>query len=163
MKIENWNPSSSLMRFMALEQQKQKAIDDFNNHAKKEVIQTFEDFLAAFPEIKSVQWSQYTPYFNDGDRCTFNVHDFALEVFEEKRGDLFESDEMWEAAQDDFAVYDGHEQAFDQDSPRAREILASLDSLHKIVDSGLFEAMWGDHSHVTATRESISRQRYEHE
>jgi hypothetical protein len=26
------------------------------------------------PELKSFQWSQYTPYFNDGETCTFSVN-----------------------------------------------------------------------------------------
>lgn len=26
------------------------------------------------PKIKSFQWNQYTPYFNDGEECTFSVN-----------------------------------------------------------------------------------------
>ncbi|WP_074344742.1 hypothetical protein [Mycobacteroides abscessus] len=33
------------------------------------------DALFAFPEVVSVRWTQYTPYFNDGDACTFSVHE----------------------------------------------------------------------------------------
>jgi hypothetical protein len=29
----------------------------------------------AHPEIQRIQWTQYTPYFNDGEPCVFNVHD----------------------------------------------------------------------------------------
>jgi hypothetical protein len=30
--------------------------------------------------IKSISWNQYTPYFNDGDECTFSVHNDDIYV-----------------------------------------------------------------------------------
>jgi hypothetical protein len=38
--------------------------------AQKAVAKFFGSIL---PEGFAVQWSQYTPYFNDGDACTFSV------------------------------------------------------------------------------------------
>lgn len=35
----------------------------------------FEGFLKAYPQVKTVVWSQYTPYFNDGDECVFSVNE----------------------------------------------------------------------------------------
>lgn len=32
-----------------------------------------EVLFAANPELESFGWKQYTPYFNDGDTCTFGV------------------------------------------------------------------------------------------
>ena len=32
-------------------------------------------FFKMYPEIGSITWTQYTPYFNDGDTCEFSVHD----------------------------------------------------------------------------------------
>jgi hypothetical protein len=34
---------------------------------------SFEGFFKAFPEVKTIVWRQYTPYFNDGDECVFHV------------------------------------------------------------------------------------------
>lgn len=33
----------------------------------------FEEFLKAHPQCKTVVWTQYTPYFNDGEECVFRV------------------------------------------------------------------------------------------
>jgi hypothetical protein len=33
----------------------------------------FQSFFAAFPDVKTIHWTQYTPYFNDGDECTFRL------------------------------------------------------------------------------------------
>lgn len=34
-----------------------------------------KQFFDTCPEVESVFWTQYTPYFNDGDACEFGVHD----------------------------------------------------------------------------------------
>lgn len=36
--------------------------------------------LFKFPGIKTVQWRQYTPYFNDGDPCEFAIHDIYISL-----------------------------------------------------------------------------------
>lgn len=46
-------------------------------------------FLEACPEVTSVFWRQYTPYFNDGSPCEFSVHDlcFSLDSIDDVDGD----------------------------------------------------------------------------
>ena len=36
--------------------------------------ETFKEFFDNNPGIKAVVWTQYTPYFNDGDECVFRVN-----------------------------------------------------------------------------------------
>jgi hypothetical protein len=38
------------------------------------------DALLAVEHVQSVRWHQYTPYFNDGDACVFNVHQPAVKL-----------------------------------------------------------------------------------
>ena len=33
------------------------------------------DFFKNYPEVLVICWTQYTPYFNDGDTCEFGVYD----------------------------------------------------------------------------------------
>jgi hypothetical protein len=44
---------------------------------KTAVDQTFtkmcQGIFLAVPELKTISWTQYAPYFNDGDPCTFNI------------------------------------------------------------------------------------------
>lgn len=36
-----------------------------------------KELFATYPELKSFGWTQYTPYFNDGEPCTFrSQHDY---------------------------------------------------------------------------------------
>jgi hypothetical protein len=34
-----------------------------------------KDFFDSYPQVEAVRWLQYTPFFNDGDTCEFNVHE----------------------------------------------------------------------------------------
>ncbi len=47
------------------------------------------DALFAFPEVVAVRWTQYTPYFNDGDACTFDVYEARTKLTDtpEEAGD----------------------------------------------------------------------------
>jgi len=51
-----------------------------------------QQIFDAFPECVAITWDQYTPYFSDGDSCTFSVHDMwlmndeGLKEFEEEGG-----------------------------------------------------------------------------
>jgi len=38
----------------------------------------FPDFFKAHPEIKVIYWTQYTPYFNDGEPCVFSVGEVCI-------------------------------------------------------------------------------------
>ena len=40
----------------------------------------FKEFFEKFPQITAVEWKQYAPNFNDGEPCTFSVHDFSFRV-----------------------------------------------------------------------------------
>jgi hypothetical protein len=54
-----------------------KLMQEQGQEALKEA---FKEFFAAHPEAEAVVWTQYTPYFNDGDACTFSVGDMELKV-----------------------------------------------------------------------------------
>lgn len=51
--------------------------------------------MSQLPKIVKVQWQQYTPYFNDGDNCEFDIC------------------EPYFYDEDDNEIYDGVEEAFD--------------------------------------------------
>jgi hypothetical protein len=41
---------------------------------QKEFPTMFVDLFKQAPNLKSFGWTQYTPYFNDGDTCEFSIH-----------------------------------------------------------------------------------------
>ena len=36
--------------------------------------EAFKVFFDTCPEVEEIAWSQYAPYFNDGDACEFSVN-----------------------------------------------------------------------------------------
>ena len=50
----------------------------FQAKMKAEFEPIFQEFFKAFPEIKMIAWTQYTPYFNDGEACVFDIKDFEF-------------------------------------------------------------------------------------
>ena len=39
------------------------------------VKEAVHEFLSEHKNVKAVKWSQYTPYFNDGEACVFQVYE----------------------------------------------------------------------------------------
>ena len=101
--------------------------------ASKEV---FKEFFEQFPEVDKIQWTQYTPYFNDGDACTFGVNkpDFILDD-----GNVVSS-------------WYGDGKKYVTDSLRA---LFGFELL--------MESVFGDHVEVTVTRQGIEIDEYDHD
>jgi hypothetical protein len=60
----------------AFEEKKQAFVAEL----RKEFPSMFTELFAQAPKLKSVSWTQYTPYFNDGEECTFSAHTSDLYV-----------------------------------------------------------------------------------
>lgn len=63
-----------------------KMQNEFQEKMRKLFTDMTEQFFVETPKIKAVVWDQYTPYFNDGEECTFSVHDvyFLTEELDEE-------------------------------------------------------------------------------
>ena len=57
-----------------LEETKLKLREEFKLIFKDETKELFE----RYDWLKEIAWSQYTPYFNDGDSCEFGVNEALL-------------------------------------------------------------------------------------
>lgn len=101
------------------EYEKQKAA--LGENAQKAIAEAFAEFI---PAGHVLHWCQYTPYFNDGDACTFGVHD---PYFDEAAD---------EEAESNLDVYDGG------DLPKP------LRKLWDSIPEDMFESAFGDHVHV---------------
>ena len=140
---------------------------DIQLHSKNSVEQgTAEEFLAAidavlaFPEVKKIRWEQFTPYFNDGDPCEFNVHEPAvkftghLKQFSEQYSDYGDGyldawNLKYRAEKDKFSLPEGLVEAL------------------SAVSSSRFESVcrsnFGEHARVTASRKGFKVEFYKHD
>lgn len=116
----------------------------------------FEPSFAAIPELKQFEWTQYTPFFNDGDSCEFSVHDLSYRLGK----DWNEEDEEWE---DD---YEGHYIAWGSQGELTNdqwELLKGLDKAFKGLPEDTMQDLFGDHVKVIVTREGVSVEEYDHD
>lgn len=126
------------------------------------------------PTIVEFGWRQYTPYFNDGEPCTFGVHGTWVRTTADEDADQDEL-EMWghrslgkvpgefvhnpetNTRQWQTRPYEGPDEA------RYHRCKA----LEKAVEGGHFENVlleaFGDHAEITVRRDGIEIEFYEHD
>jgi hypothetical protein len=79
-----------------------KAYEEARDAGAKDALRDhFKGLFELHPDVAAIRWRQYTPYFNDGEPCTFNVCDPEVllvgrnpEVDEYNEGE--EDEEGWE-------------------------------------------------------------------
>ncbi len=109
-----------------------KQAKDFFSEASKGLFEKY-------PELTSFRWSQYTPYFNDGEPCVFS-------------------------ANVEYPYLNGSDEEFfsDKDEPLNKAGKAVLKLLRAFEDDD-YETMFGDHCQVTVTAKGIDVESYEHD
>lgn len=144
-------------------------------------------FFKKYPEVYAVTWTQYTPYFNDGEACEFSVHEpsfLSMEGFDETDArDVYEysswakpSSWVYEAVANkdnkygyleryiqEIADYEAMEREM---GPRLGEIQEGIDKferMFKSINDDTMLSLFGDHVRVTATAKEIIVDEYDHE
>lgn len=129
----------------------------FDEKRKELTAQLKKDFPALlaplfdkYPGVKNVRWTQYTPYFNDGDSCEFSTNaayaDLNWDGEEEDEDDEEEETTKTEEAE----VPEGAEDEF-------QEVLSSI-------DDSFYKDLFGDHVEVIVNRNgTIDIEEYEHD
>lgn len=117
----------------------------------------FNTTFKQFPELESVCWHQYTPYWNDGEPCEFRYYGFnRIEFNKEMTFNTYQSkqqtDCVWEW--DDLVYYNKNEPIY--------QALNVIDNFFNENDE-LMEEMLGDHLEVTVTRDGIDVSDYDHD
>lgn len=55
----------------------------------------------AAPQFTAVKWTQYAPYFNDGDACEFSVHEPSFAIDEETAALVKDPDGFFDSDEED--------------------------------------------------------------
>lgn len=117
----------------------------------------FQEVFERHPEVKAIVWTQYAPYFNDGDPCEFSVHELNFKLTEERKRVLGlsteDEDDDWNYWESDISYKDM--------SPVAESQTALNHFAHRNME--LFESAFGDSAQVACTREGFDVGYYEHD
>ena len=136
----------------------------FQKTAQELFKQTTKEFFELNPKVTAIVWTQYTPYFNDGDTCEFNVNDAtftnAPDPHNVRWGEYDGDEEVAEDGSEIFA-WEGW-----GDCPAGLNEDA-CNSFSRMICSSEMEdvmkAMFGDHVKVVATREGFDVDDYDHD
>lgn len=165
-------------RFDTLVAEQQKLKIKFQEDAQALFKEITKEFFDKNPGITGVVWTQYTPYFNDGDTCEFRVNDPSFTNANEDELDNVRWGEYDGEDESVWAVEGNISYVLENDRDYWKEtkekILASggvdvvsCDLFSKTICSSemedVMEAMFGDHVRVVATREGFDVQDYDHD
>jgi hypothetical protein len=140
-----------------------KSQEEFKAKAMASLKKLFADTFEAFPETKFISWTQFAPYFNDGDECIFRVHPITASNAnpEDVRYGEYIGDEDTDES---FWVYDADYGSYDVPSNEAED---AFDSLSNLIQSDELEdilrSTFGNHVRVIATREGFTTESYDHD
>lgn len=146
----------------------------------------YAKFFEENPNIEAVRWAQYTPYFNDGDPCTFSMTDPEIRFNdgkikdgydvdeEDEYGDRysygdsphwFESYSLWEYPNPKPEGWDKMDWKTQQTYRIYDPAYDKLKRLEKdmSLNEKVFEMIFGDHVQITATRDGFQVDEYYHD
>ncbi len=157
----------------------------------KEELGPYFEAVLSDPTVEAIRWTQYTPYFNDGDPCIFSAA--GLYVLPDGAKDDTEDDDYEGYGEEESASWVSVDYCYDERQlawlgkaertytgvwPDRVEHMSDyvgpdedrytrLRALNKAVAGGEFDhalqELFGDHCKVTVTRDKITVDEYSHD
>lgn len=178
MKIKNEEIGRIKEQFDSMIENQRSLVKSFQEQSQKLFKTVAKDFFDHNPGITAIKWTQYTPYFNDGETCEFRVN-----------SPTFTNATLDELENVSYGEYDGEVEGVWATEYSISRILSSDSSYDKEtadlirkcggVDAeycdlftemlgcsemeNVFLAMFGDHVQVILTREGFQVDGYDHE
>jgi hypothetical protein len=144
-----------LKQIREMQAEVQKKIREIGQDGMREV---FAEVFAQHPDLEAVRWRQYTPYFNDGEACTFSVNDAYIKF---KGYPKDSEDEDCGDYEDGFDYYSSYRS---EDYPVGfGKAYEAVQEVFRIADDDIFLAIFGDHVAVTVSRAGIKVDEYDHD
>lgn len=137
---------------------------EFQKEATKLLKEEFKTFFKEVPEVKVIKWTQFTPYFNDGDACIFSVNDPTFSNADD--ASLVNPWGEYEGDEDDAGnvfCFQGT-YGLPKELKGKKALISAMDKL--ICDEAMEDVMlaaFGDHAVVTVTADGIDVEEYEHD
>lgn len=152
--------------------EKQKEIAKLKAEAQQMASDAFDSFCKEIfekhPKIESFGWSQFTPYFNDGDTCTFSVNTDYISINGEYVDDSKWVNETtvvdWGTWNRELRIYEGRVEVpnLDYDAELAKGSDEITEFLRNF-DNDFYITRFGDHAEITVTKDGVDVDEYEHD
>lgn len=163
MEKYNWGEHASYAISMA--DHDHAIINEKLKNELMEIVKTpINDFFNENPNVTYVCWTQYIPYWNDGEECEFDINDLYFTNFGGSIDEIlerFEYGELYEEEEDKKnGVWVECVSSYQNKNPT--KSYKNFDSLIR-GNSVIFEKAFGSHSMVVLSKDSIDIFNYEHD
>ncbi len=129
--------------------------EDLEKKSKELFSESIKELFNIYPDLEIITWTQYTPYFNDGDECVFSANtDYPELVFKDEMS-LYEEEGAEEVSSQ---RYDDKDKL-----KKAQEIEKQVISVLTSIDDDTYRAMFGNHVEVVVSRKGIEVNEYDHD
>lgn len=123
--------------------------------------EAMKELFDAHPGLVGIRWRQYTPYFNDGDTCTFSVGEPYIQFSdtEAEAGDYedgYDSYSEWRDQEYRKQGKSGYPVGFKEADEAVGKVFSSI-------PDDLMLAIFDDHVEVTVTRDGTQIEEYSHD
>lgn len=138
----------------------------FETKMKEAFSECFKEFFEQNPEVKSIGWAQYTPWFNDGDECVFRTTAEYADFSNIDRIDEIRYGEyVGEGDFDQFWIISGDYGDYNEElvSTQTRKNVKEFSKLLGMIPDDIYKSSFGDHVRVFATRDGFEVEEYEHD
>lgn len=120
------------------------------------------------PKVESFGWTQYTPYFNDGDTCTFSAQTDYIYI---NGTSVDDSDWVSETTITNYGTWNREKRVYEgrTEVPNLNydpELVKANDEIREFLrnfDEDFFLSQFGDHAEITVTAEGVSVDECEHD
>ncbi len=83
-------------KYQAAKKVYEEALAEAGKLGAKVVVAVLQPIFDANPTLEAVRWTQYTPYFNDGEPCVFGVNEpYIRGQFKSKYAEAGEYDDSY--------------------------------------------------------------------
>lgn len=138
-------------KLKAFEKQKQ----DLIKALRKDLKSVLKELFTTIPEIKTIYWTQYTPYFMDGDECIFGINeimvsntDKAFVSYPEDLEEYLEEEDSEKHLWADYAT--SVNKKLITNAEHRKTLREFVNIIHKSDD--LIKEIFGDHVRVIGTK-----------
>ncbi len=140
-------------KFKELKDKREQLKKDMLEESKRVFKEESATLFQTHPQLFMFTWTQYTPYFNDGDACVFGSnHEYPTVVLQSGK-EAYEAD-----GQSYEETYAG-----EGDEAIAESIEEAITKFLSQFDDEDMEAMFGDHVEVKVTKDGVEVEEYEHD
>lgn len=174
---------STLTKTLAKANKQLKALSQERKDILKEVTSSLKELITNNDMFREIRWTQYTPYFNDGAACEFQIgsvevlltKDFTeqLDSYGIKPSSWYEDENTGGWLTTEHIELDNLISQFDEHLDvinfehlaAAKKILSQLSKVPNFLEknTNAMHESFGDHAMVTISKKGIKVEAYEHD